>query len=349
MRIAIDCRYLGKSGIGRVLEGFLDNLDFSSNQYYLIGDKNKLEKYKPYYIYNDLSEPYSKKGIMTNYSFINKNCDCIFIPNFLIPFSLRLPVYSIIHDLIFLDLKEITTNGFIDYQIKKALLNRCVKKSKHVFCVSSFTKSRCEHYYPKYKGKFETNYISVGKPITSFDASSISKKNQIVYVGNIKPHKGILDLLSVYEKLGSDKPILKVIGNREKFITGLNINESKYKDVSFTGEITNSRLYEEIASSKYLVLPSKYEGFGLPPLEALYLGTEPIISSIDIFKEIYSSLPVKFYSSLEELGQKIMEDPDQIDPFIKDKILDKYSFAKFTSIIINYIEKDFEGKKKKGM
>lgn len=345
MKIAIDCRYIGKSGIGRVLEGFLDNLDFSRNEYYLIGDKSKLEKYHPFYIFSDSSEPYSKKGITTNWSYINKNCDCIFIPNFLIPFGIKLPVYSIIHDLIFLDLKQITTNGFIDYQIKKTLLARCASKSRHIFCVSNFTKSRCLHYYPKYKDKFETNYISIGKPIQEFDTSNISKRNQITYVGNVKPHKGILDLLKVYEELGENKPVLKVIGNRENFITGLNIDESKYKDVIFTGEINSSSLYEEIASSKYLVLPSKYEGFGLPPLEALYLGTEPIISSIEVFKEIYSSFPVKFYSSLDELKEKIMEEPDKISSSIKKEILDKFSFERFATSIINYIENDFKKQK----
>lgn len=55
MKIAIDCRYIGKSGIGRVLEGFLDNLDFSRDEYCLIGDKSKLEKYHPFHIFIDSS------------------------------------------------------------------------------------------------------------------------------------------------------------------------------------------------------------------------------------------------------------------------------------------------------
>ena len=46
MKIAIDARYIGKSGIGRVIEGILDNLPYDKNEYYLIGPKKLEEKYK---------------------------------------------------------------------------------------------------------------------------------------------------------------------------------------------------------------------------------------------------------------------------------------------------------------
>ena len=43
MKIAIDCRYLGGSGIGRFLKGILDNLDFNKNDYYLIGKEKDIQ------------------------------------------------------------------------------------------------------------------------------------------------------------------------------------------------------------------------------------------------------------------------------------------------------------------
>lgn len=57
------------------------------------------------------------------------------IPNFIIPFGIKIPVHSVMHDLIFLDVKE-TVNGKIDYKIKKYLLKRAMKKSKSIACVS---------------------------------------------------------------------------------------------------------------------------------------------------------------------------------------------------------------------
>ena len=58
MKIAIDCRYLGRSGIGRVTEGILENLDFSQNEYWLIGKRASLEKYEGAHIVEDDSDPY---------------------------------------------------------------------------------------------------------------------------------------------------------------------------------------------------------------------------------------------------------------------------------------------------
>ena len=159
MKIAIDCRYIGKSGIGRVCEGILDNLDFQSNEYYLIGDPEKLKKYNAKII-EDLTSPFSVKGLFSFDKSLNKKCDCIIIPNFIVPFGIKIPVLSIIYDLIFLDLK-VSTKGFVDYQIKKFLLKRCVKKSKYIGCISNFTLERCLHYYPKHADKFFVEILGV--------------------------------------------------------------------------------------------------------------------------------------------------------------------------------------------
>ena len=56
MKIAIDCRYLGKSGIGRVTEGILDSLDLTANEYWLIGRPAALNKYEGAHIVEDDSE-----------------------------------------------------------------------------------------------------------------------------------------------------------------------------------------------------------------------------------------------------------------------------------------------------
>ncbi len=295
MKIVVDCRYLGKSGIGRVCEGILDNLNYQENEYYLLGDPKKLNSYKQAIIVEDLTNPFSIKGLLCFPKYLNKICDCIIIPNFLIPFGVRIPVYSVIHDLIFLDLPNITTNGFIDRNIKKHLLKRCVKKSVKIACVSGFTKSRCEHYYPKFSDKFYINYIGLSKDVLNYKNDVKEKQNIIIYVGNVKPHKGLKTLIEAYKMLPAGKYRLKIIGEREGFLTGMDSSELNAEGVEFTGKLTNNDLMIEIASASFLVQPSLYEGFGLPPLEALYLGTKPIVSDIPIFKEIYGDFDVEYF------------------------------------------------------
>ena len=201
MKIAIDCRYMGKSGIGRVCQGILDNLNYNENEYYLLGDPDKLAPYAQAHIIEDLSSPFSVKGLFSFPKDLNKECDCVIIPNFIIPFGIKIPVYTIIHDLIFLDLPDITTNGVFDRIVKKYLLKRCVKKSVKIACVSGFTKSRCEHYYPKFKDKFYVNYIGLSKDVLNYEKKVAKKCNNIIYVGNVKPHKGLRTLIDAYKML----------------------------------------------------------------------------------------------------------------------------------------------------
>ena len=338
MKIAIDCRYLGKSGIGRVCEGVLDNLDFQSNEYYLIGDPEKLKKYNAQII-EDLTSPFSVKGLFSFDKSLNKQCDCIIIPNFIVPFGIKIPVLSIIHDLIFLDLK-VSTKGFVDYQIKKFLLKRCVKKSKFIDCVSNFTKERCLHYYPKYTDKFFVNYNGMNKNILGFKIDGIQKQNKIVYVGNVKPHKGLPTLIEAYKKLPqNNRPVLKIIGEKENFLNGLNTESLQADGVEFTGRLSDQALNQEIAEAKFLISPSLYEGFGLPPMEALYLGTKPIISDIDVHKEVYRDFDVVFFKTgnSEDLKDKILNSSSSVNT-TREQILKTFDFKQTTDNITSYVK-----------
>lgn len=338
MKIAVDCRYLGKSGIGRVCQGILDNLDYSQNKFYLIGDKSKLQKYQNAEIIEDYSEPYSVKGFLCfNKKFINGECNALIIPNFLIPLGIKIPVYTVIHDLIFLDM-DVSTRGAADKFIKKFLLTRCAKKSKKIACVSKFTKSRVEYHFKKYSHKCYVNYIGLSQSVLDYRSPEdfIKSKNTLVFVGNVKPHKGLKTLIDAYRKLPDNKYELKIIGKKDNFLTNLNFNEVDFQGVEFTGELDDYQLLNEISSATFLVQPSQYEGFGLPPLEALYLGTKPIISDIDVFKEVYGDLPVEFFGDADNLAEKILTSSSSC-PNVKNIICQKYSYKKFTSNFISEV------------
>lgn len=83
-------------------------------------------------------------------------------------------------------------------------------------------------------------------------------------------------------------------------------NSKLNKDIIFTVYVDNKKL---IAEAKILIQPSLYEGFGIPSLEALTLGTDVILSDIEVFKEIYSDLPVSFFeaNNSEKLKEIILE------------------------------------------
>ena len=167
----------------------------ASQRVLLIGNAGRLAKYKDKaQIVDNRDDPYSLRGLKSVGGEVN-GCDVFFTPNFLIPFSVKIPVISVMHDLIFLDMKE-TTRGAADRAAKKFLLKRCMKKSGAVACVSRFTLERCERYYKKYARKCFLNYNGVGKNVLEADVSGESKqKGALVFVGNVKPHKGLKTLV----------------------------------------------------------------------------------------------------------------------------------------------------------
>lgn len=339
MKIAIDCRYLGKSGIGRVCQGILDYLDYNEHEYFLIGNEEKLRAYSPAYIIPNDENPFSPKGLFSFPKMINQFCDCIIIPNFIIPYGIRIPVYSVMHDLIFLDLPKITTKGFLDYRIKKMLLKRCMKKSVRIACVSGFTKSRCEHYFPKYAGKCYVNYIGLSEEVLNFDTSGIEKTNSIIYVGNVKPHKGLKTLIDAFHMLPKGMYRLKIIGEKEGFLVGMKEEDLQSDDVIFTGRLSDDQLLREIASAKFLVQPSLYEGFGLPPLEALYLGTQPIISDIPVFKEVYGDLPVLFFKTEDAKDlENVLIRAQRVSFTAISEFTQKYHYQNFAKRLISFIK-----------
>lgn len=294
MKIAVDCRYIGKSGIGRVCQGILDNLDYKAHTFYLIGKKENLQKYKDAIIIDNDSEPYSKSGLLKFPKEINKECDALFIPNFLIPFGVKIPIHTIIHDLAFLDVKE-TTRGFVDRCIKKYLLKRCMKKSKTISCVSDFTVNRCKHHYGKLADKCYLNYIGISFD-THYKYGEIKKDyKSLVCVGNVKPHKGIKTLIDAFQTLKDKGYKLSIIGEMEGFLTGLDLSKENIDGIEFLGKLNDKELTDRVSKAEFLIQPSKYEGFGLTPMEALYVGTKPIISDIPVFKEIYSDTPAIFF------------------------------------------------------
>ena len=316
-------------------EGILENLDFSQNEYWLIGKRASLEKYEGAHIVEDDSDPYSVRGLFSFPKELNKVCDAVFLPNFLVPFGIRLPVYAIMHDLAFLDVKE-TTKGTLDRLIKRTLLKRCMKRAKKISCVSAFTKERCKHYYGKLAAKCFVNYNGISQSVASYARSHAvpEKADEIVYVGNVKPHKGLKTLLAAFSRLEGETK-LKIIGEKEHFLTGLDLDESAYRNVEFTGRLSDEELLPAIARAKYLVLPSVYEGFGLPPLEALVLGTQPIVSEIPVFREVYEGLPVVFFRGEEGLTRALSRPPEAIG--CREEVLSRYSYARCARTILEHM------------
>jgi glycosyltransferase involved in cell wall biosynthesis len=339
------------SGIGVYLRECLPLFLQSENNFLLLGNKQRLNYFssnanvkiiecdiKPFSI-NELFFFPSKTARQI------KSADLYFSPFFNIPHGVKIPIYITIHDIIFPDMPELTSK--IGLFARMWFYRRACKRAKKIFTVSEFSKSRIQHHFGTEKPVIVT-HSAIQPEFLAYRANvkNMQKTQTIVFVGNIKKHKG-LDLLLDAFRLAKNEGLphkLVVIGAKENFRTTDNAVLQKIESlgsetITFTGFISNEQVMEYLSAAALLVQPSLYEGFCLPPLEAMVLGTPALISDITVLKEIYADYPVTFFrngdsSDLKEKMMELLFNKKPSSLFLSDDLLLKYTFEKTASIIL---------------
>lgn len=350
MKIAIDCRYIGKSGIGKFIENVVNWMlpNHPENNYLLIVNRDThLKESGSVRLLKTSYKPFSLRELLVfPVKQINK-CDAYFTPYINIPVGIEIPVYTTIHDMLFFDVEGLVSS--IGKVVRKWFYKRAVKKSRRIFTVSEFSKQRIHHHF-----NTEKDIVVVSNGISRYIKEypiekCIEKENYYIYVGNVKPHKGLKTLITAFAEARKEglKSKLLIVGNAEKFRT---VDKTIYNlvadedSISFTGWVSDEELTKYISRAKALILPSLYEGFGIPPMEAIYLGTSAIVSDIPVLKEIYQDLPVTFFQvgNHEDLKNKLLGISNTIESIdnIRRVIDGKYSFAHSADVILSVISND---------
>ena len=344
MKIAIDCRMLGTGGIGTYFESLLPYF-LNDFECLLFGNKTQImqciKNQNHKIVILDCSVPCfsPKEFVGFPKSLLQKinECNYYYSPYCNIPNGIKIPVFSTIHDVVFLDIPGLTSKAGVF--IRKYFYQRAINKSQKIYTVSNFSAQRIKANLNLKNKEIKVTYNSVPEWFINVKTKKVKKEDSILFVGNIKKHKGLRTLLNAFEILNKTKPELKliIVGNADNFRTGDNeipsLIEKFPKDkIQFTGKISNEELKQYYQTCKLLVQPSLYEGFGMPPLEALTSGTNVVISDIPVFKEIYKNLPVTFFEceNAKDLAQKIEKSLTLKQPQITSNI---YSFQKTYSII----------------
>jgi len=344
-KLAVDCRMIGTGGIGTYFESVLPYL-LETFDCFLFGDLEKIQKYEAK-VHNILSCNVKNFSTAELFNFpknilseIN-NCDAYYSAYCNVPKGIKIPVFTTIHDVVFLDVKGLaSTTGTL---IRKWFYQHAVNKSKAVFTVSQFSSERIKKHLNMKSKPLVVTYNSVPEWFLNNVDKNIKKTDTILFVGNIKKHKGLHTLLDAYKQCiyKSLSAKLLIVGNSENFRSGDTTIAKKLNDfpkdtVEFTGRVTDDQLKVLYQQARLFVQPSLYEGFGMPPMEALSLNTNVILSNIPVFKEIYKDMPVTYFEveNSVDLAQKIMENYDKPAP---KKFENRYSFKNTSEIIINTI------------
>jgi glycosyltransferase involved in cell wall biosynthesis len=312
MRIGIDARFFGAigKGLGRYTQKLIENLEQidKTNQYFIFLRKENFDEYRPKnnnfkkvpadFRWYTLSEQFNLPRILNKY-----DLDLVHFPHFNVPIFYRRKFVITIHDLILIHFPTIrgTTLSPIYYWLKfmayKTVIKSAVSRAKGIIAVSNFTKSDILDNYKIPEDKIEVTYEAAD--ITNFSSSKNEQevldkygiiKPYILYVGNAYPHKNLEALILAFEKIKKVKKDLRLIlvGKEDYFYGRLrNFAENrKINGVNFCGFVPDEDLGTVYKNSRAYVFPSLYEGFGIPPLEAMAHGTPVVSSDHPCMKEI---------------------------------------------------------------
>jgi glycosyltransferase involved in cell wall biosynthesis len=251
-------------------------------------------------------------------------------------------VYTTIHDIIFPDMPELTSR--VGLMARMWFYRRAFHRSKKVFTVSQFSRSRIQHYAGALPPVIVTH--SAIQPYLLKPSPAVHKTNTILFIGNIKRHKGLWCLLEAFFQARAEglTHTLVIVGEKTNFRSADTESLKKLDTaddslVEFTGFISDKKLKTLLAEAALLVQPSLYEGFGLPPLEAMMSGTAALVSDIPVFREIYADFPVMFFRAGDsaDLKEKLVSllrgrDAPRID--LPEHLRGRYTFEKTASIIL---------------
>lgn len=244
--------------------------------------------------------------------------------------------YAFIHDIYAVDIPT-------DFKSKKEKLiklyckinyKNITKNAKKILTVSEFSKKRIQSYFNTSEDKISVipngweHFNFVEKDESIFERFSQLQKKQFYFtLGSLQKRKNLKWILEYAKNHPNETFAISgkiVSGYESDEISGL----KNLSNVVLLGYVSDKEVKALMSECKAFVFPSFYEGFGIPPLEALSVGTKIIIANSASLPEIYEDAaiyinPQDANCNLDELLSKI--DKEKMESASK-RVLEKYTY-----------------------
>jgi glycosyltransferase involved in cell wall biosynthesis len=243
----------------------------------------------------------------------------LWVPHFNAPLRRRGPMVVTIHDIAPLAMPQILSNP-LKRAYARLLIQRAVSQADAILCASNFTRSEIltRLKVPAAKMTVTPLGLDAAWPTSAPPHIEPDGTPYLLYVGNVKPNKNLSLLLSALTAVRDRIPHrLLIAGKTDGFGTNDEAVLTQAKSLGdrarFTGEVSDTGLQSLYAGASALVLPSVYEGFGLPLLEAMSLNCPILSSTAGSLPEIAGDAALYFNPhSPEDLAARLLQLEDPI-------------------------------------
>ena len=314
MRIAIDMRRMYEFGLATYIRNVVRTLGRvdTVNEYLLLGAATRFEQVGPLpenFHFLPLQNP---EGTFATYLEMQRvvnahGVDLVHVPHtFWRPLLTRAPYVITVHDLLDYMYRARTNNG-LRRAFHSYMTQRVMDKAARIFAVSNFTKRDVARHFNVTPSKIEVVYNALDESFqrghsTLAEQEMVRGRYQVdspflLYAGRISPHKNVARMIEAFSALKAalakdgTYPDLKliIIGDevsKNPDIRRAVIRSGMQHDVRFLGYVPIDVLRIFFDMAKVFVFPSLYEGFGLPPLEAMAHGTPVVASNTSALPEV---------------------------------------------------------------
>ena len=282
------------------------------NKYFLIGSPAKVAECGPlppnFHAVPLAGRDDALKGNLDFRAIVRRlGCDVVHIPHlFWIPRGLSCPYILTVHDLLE-HMYGSRNSSSLRRSLHFYLTRRVLRRAARVIAVSQFTKNEIEKLLAIPDARIEVVYNAIDERFlrghaTDADLDLIARRYLvnypfILYAGAIRPHKNVVRIIEAFSALKSELQKEQQFQDLKLIIIGDDLSSHPrlrrtvvrsgvQNDVRFLGfvPIEVLRIFYDVA--KVCVFPSLYEGFGLPPLEAMAHGTPVVTSNTSSLPEV---------------------------------------------------------------
>jgi glycosyltransferase involved in cell wall biosynthesis len=331
--LCIDLRWIDSSGVGVYIKGIMPGLIESLGDVSIvgIGNRSRLEDFTwsraaNVHLVDCRAGRYSLAEQVQLPLAIPRNTDLFFSPYYTIPLLYRGRIAVTVHDLSHRLVPEITGNAKKRIYAK-VMFREVRRRASIIFTVSNFSKLELLKFTT---GPREDNILPTHLGISpewslAGESPSLRLRPYFIAVGNVKPYKNLGRLVDAFLQVAARIPHdLVIVGQSEGLITG---ESSEFFErvqragdrIMLTGPVTNGDLLSLVGHADALVMPSLYEGFGLPPLEAMAAGVPAVVSRAASLPEVCGDAALYFDPlDADDLSAKLLS--IALDPSLR-KIL----------------------------